>query len=543
MTGRFTVPFHISFSWSKRETALLTPTMHIPWLTWHSSTGHSFAGDSPHLYHARLVELLNRTYPNAESHHVNSGTPASGPEFMEKCLSQQLPVQPPNLVLIEFDQNMQFGDDRSPQLAYERMIRRVLLLPSRPAVVVVHVPTWPNQGSTTDEAESEPVALNWTQPLADHYGLPSVDLAALLNDASGRGLLPRTYAPRALPGHGGSASPAFTLSRTSGWFQCTLSRALKGEGCDAVVAGKRHFTSVGARPHPNMLGHELIATLLERLLRAAWADGGATSEGDGGDGANVGIPAPLLQRPADVWHDSREGHGGRWYGVPDEEQARERRLVPNFELAVEKCIGYAGLVRLVRSADGWHNVSEGTSLHPKLGLASSRPGSTLSLCFPLAEPPPAAANQARVTLGAIGYLRSYAPGMGNARVTCGDGCTCTGAEEPELLRGWHADRTSVTWVTWIAFRLDGSARRHSRRRGVSRGSGGDADDGGDAPCPCTVNITTESRGVAAAQKHANTSARFKVNMLMLSHNGRMDWIDAWKVRNMVKETRRLSAIH
>ena len=126
-------------------------------------------------------------------------------------------------------------------------------------------------------------------------------------------------------------------------------------------------------------------------------------------------------------------------------------------------------------------------------------------------------------LGAIGYLKSYAPEMGDAKLTCEGGCSCDerDAGGPALLQGWHVQKTSVTWVDWIALRL------HTP-----------LEDAGSA-CPCTVHVTTQRRqgqqGIGG--KHLSTLGhegrlKFKVNMAMLTHDGRMDWIDPWKVQTL-----------
>ena len=135
-------------------------------------------------------------------------------------------------------------------------------------------------------------------------------------------------------------------------------------------------------------------------------------------------------------------------------------------------------------------------------------------------------------LAAIGYLRSYAPEMGDAKLTCEGGCSCDKRDSggPDLLEGWHRQRTSVTWVNWIALRL----------RAPLEAAG--------SACPCTVHVTTQRRQAATLQgkgspqgngSHATGPVKFKVNMLMLTHDGRMDWIDPWKVKTLaVGDTRR-----
>ena len=51
-----------------------------------STAGHVLGRDSPLLYYGRLAGWVNESYPHVETLVVNSGTPASGPTYMEKRL-------------------------------------------------------------------------------------------------------------------------------------------------------------------------------------------------------------------------------------------------------------------------------------------------------------------------------------------------------------------------------------------------------------------------------------------------------------------------
>ena len=118
-----------------------------------------------------------------------------------------------------------------------------------------------------------------------------------------------------------------------------------------------------------------------------------------------------------------------------------------------------------------------------------------------------------VLLGAIGYLQSYAPEMGDAKPTCDGGCSCND-DGTALLNGWHASKTSVTWVSWLALRL----------RAPLEAAG--------SACPCTVHVTTQRRPVQQGIMGREGKLKFKVNMLMLTHDGLMNWIDPWKVQTL-----------
>ncbi|EOD08437.1 hypothetical protein EMIHUDRAFT_106136 [Emiliania huxleyi CCMP1516] len=67
---------------------------------------------------------------------VSGALPATGPSFFEHCLESQLPAAP-HLILVEFTVNL----DHNPA-AFERMLRKLLTLPRRPAVVVVSMHGW-----------------------------------------------------------------------------------------------------------------------------------------------------------------------------------------------------------------------------------------------------------------------------------------------------------------------------------------------------------------------------------------------------------------
>ena len=53
-----------------------------------STAGHQLPQDSPLLYYNRLAGWINESHPHVETLVVNSGTPATGPTYMEKCPSE-----------------------------------------------------------------------------------------------------------------------------------------------------------------------------------------------------------------------------------------------------------------------------------------------------------------------------------------------------------------------------------------------------------------------------------------------------------------------
>ena len=147
--------------------------------------------------------------------------------------------------------------------ALERLLRRLLKLPSFPAVVLVNLPTL-KQLDGEKAAEGE-----WIQPLAAHYRLPSFSLIDLL----------RTNADRVDASRGGRRALAAHVNLTAGWYQCS-NHDTAGLGC-ARLKGE-------AAPHPNQYGHELVAMGVARLLQRARTMGVLWTGNEFGGGSGMG---------------------------------------------------------------------------------------------------------------------------------------------------------------------------------------------------------------------------------------------------------------
>ena len=105
------------------------------------------------------------------------------------------------MVLVEYAQNTENVHDAH---ALERLLRRLLQLPSYPAVVLVNLPTLRQLGGIK-AAEGQ-----WIRPLAAHYALPSFSLLGLL----------RANAERV--DVGGRRTLAAHVNLTAGWYQCGI---------------------------------------------------------------------------------------------------------------------------------------------------------------------------------------------------------------------------------------------------------------------------------------------------------------------------------
>ena len=168
--------------------------------------------DFEFLYHFKVAQALRAAFPRpggADAQHAwyNGALPATGPGFFEHCLEGQLPARAAHLVLLEFAANT----DKEPA-TFERMLRKLLALRPRPAVVIVNTHVWLARGSNIPcwrknaKAKGDgrpPITLlepaqkrrqQWRDAfnagdedrivaIAAHYGLPVVSLRAGLLDA------------------------------------------------------------------------------------------------------------------------------------------------------------------------------------------------------------------------------------------------------------------------------------------------------------------------------------------------------------------------
>lgn len=82
------------------------------------------------LWHGRLFSWFNQTWPNSGHRRFNGAVPASTPAYVDGCLHFHLP-RTADLILIEYTLNTL--DWRE----YERLLRRTLAYPRKPAVILV----------------------------------------------------------------------------------------------------------------------------------------------------------------------------------------------------------------------------------------------------------------------------------------------------------------------------------------------------------------------------------------------------------------------
>ena len=488
--------------------------------------GHGMQMKKPLVYHQRLLKWIKEQFPEAQDSHLalNSGTAATGPQYVEKCLASHL-LPAPNLVLIEFTQNL---ENHLDELGLERLLRRLLLLPSLPAIVVVSLPNC-REGMPM---RCFPVRHEGAvKPLAAHYGLPMIvpfgsTKEAVLADPSWLMDIPSERPPNGKGTHASEDGHA----RIAGALQQLLLDSWRANAT-SVASTKPYMRRRQQPPHP-------------------WP-----------------LPRPLFNRSAGVF-ESVQSKTGRWRGVAPNGSFSVR----NYELAGAHCVAASELSSYALShTKGWNYTTEGTWPVQKPGYVAHAAGETLDLCYDLtvacssrgggeggggdatADTADAQGNDAQdgrcpkagtKLLLAIGYLKSYSAEMGDARVSCSGGCSCDRStnDAVEPIAGWHHSHTSITWIDWISVTLAQDVQPPPRQRTLEWTA---------ESCPCVVHVKTfESMGWASRQgitgpfmaaqlsrkpmnlRNATPAYKFKINSMMVSHQGDMSWIDPFKAREM-----------
>jgi len=254
------------------------------------TAGSSYAAGSGSaanfLYHRKVALALDARFPVAGGHgRHNGGVPGTGPTYMEHCVHDHL-APDVHLVLLEYAVNT----DRSPA-SFERLLRKLLVHPRAPALVVVNAHRWrsirPHDGRT-DKCwhKNWPVDMvnNRTQWLAQTVGRINHVGASdtLASDEDEIAALCRHYSVPLV----------------------SMRAALVG----AVRAGAIAIpTFMNDCKHPNGVGHTFLAQLiLHRLLSgdyAAPASAAAVAPAGGGciehatSAVASSAPLPMLPEP------------------------------------------------------------------------------------------------------------------------------------------------------------------------------------------------------------------------------------------------------
>jgi len=356
-----------------------------------------------------LFNYLNDTFPGQVTS-TNGAVPGTISSYMSACVNIHVPKET-DIVLVEYSVNDPYNAGplfaNEYRRSYERLLRKLLVYPHEPAVILMHSYNWmaPPHGNFWTNLEREYNEFAW------FYDLPALSLKACCYHEMRKGL--------------------------DGFFvEEYRSLDVKRLAYKSFFFDKIHPDALtGSRAMAELAMH-LIQRVLHDLKLHPLQPGTSSPSGDSSKGEGEG----------DSTHEEESSGGGGGAGVqpviPDP-------MIPgNFQPLNDKCFIGRLFQGTIVTADGfeWLNDSRGRS--PKFGYISKRPGSVLRMKIntmasaglvtdssQLAKKlKPAEARLSTKVLVQIVHLKSY-EGMGIGVMQCESGCTC----DRDNINGHHPD--------------------------------------------------------------------------------------------------------
>ena len=136
--------------------------------------------DQSGLFHRKFQRWLESRFPGANISHTNAAMPAVPPAYMEQCLLLHVPADV-DLVLMESAANMcALHDCPTGMLSVERMLRQLLNLERRPAIIFVHAyPFWLMDGTPKSWLQRKKRPGGFKKVRRGSTGLPILDQSDL----------------------------------------------------------------------------------------------------------------------------------------------------------------------------------------------------------------------------------------------------------------------------------------------------------------------------------------------------------------------------
>ena len=334
------------------ERAKAGSSIHLTSLGTSITAGHGVKKKN-HTFAARFADRIRTVSGLVVVEHIR-GSASFQPHSIEHCLSSHLPEHT-DLVLVEYAV-------MPDTLGFERVLRRLLSLPTPPAVIVVNLPTFSEGPSPLpSQTPSSIFARNRTlnqlisfDAIAAHYNLPSASLWSAVREE---------------------------VLRNASNYQI----------------GEMFLESV----HPSPAGHELIAQLLSHLLERATRShdsSGVCPAAYADHAQQLPLPSAFLKQNR-LWAANTPAEGRCLLG---------HELAPwiaggNWKFAVE---GFAGQ----GPKPGW--------------VAHARTNSSIHLCSP-GDNGRAKSDAGYVGTWKVAHLQSYTAAMGSVEASCSGGCTCS----------------------------------------------------------------------------------------------------------------------
>lgn len=331
-------------------------------------------------YPSRLFEFLNANFPHKGHQLINKGVGATSSGIFAAC-AEQMVSDDADLIIVELTINEHPDEEYTgkQRQGYEQLLRKLLKLPSRPAVMQVHHYAW--WRAEGDGAAAGlfyfPAAEAQITVMSQYYDIPALSLRSAIFPLLQAGI------------------PGFKADKVLNQNQVTMS----GKPIPVAEPEERDAYFYYDRSHPADGGHRVIAELIASLLMRAVEREEAVS------------CAP-----------------SRW--APQRPQPRELPppMVPgNADAPTTLCAMQEDFKGVVVESEGFEyraeRPHEATFVGQKWGWTSDIPGAWAELEFDSRRDATKDASHGNWASVYLSHLKSY-EGMGTARVACVSGCHC-----------------------------------------------------------------------------------------------------------------------
>ncbi|GLI65300.1 hypothetical protein VaNZ11_008793 [Volvox africanus] len=338
---------------------------------------------------------------------INAACPATSSAYMNLCLREYLRDTDVDLVLLEYAINdppfLEPQMINEPRKSFEQLVRKLLRLPRRPAVVLLNLFRWFSESRVgADQRPSDTYYFTNAEAqffeFATYYGLPLLSLKAAVYH--------------------------HMVAGTRG-FQVDTLRHLTRRNESADKEALFYEDPM----HPSGLtGHRVISELIAGLL--------------------LSVARGLVMRP---WRPSEEEQIAA---------ALPAHMIPdNYDTDLDLCLMGENFRASAMDIQGFEWLNEGRSaLAPKWGYIATVPNASIVFTISHTAITNETAGHVRASvLVILAYLRSY-ENMGVAAVSCSDGCVCGEAASRVPADGKGVDFGNADTV--IA-RLDGLSHEHN----------------------------------------------------------------------------------
>ena len=350
------------------------------------------------LWHGRLLQWLNHTYPDAAHRRVNGAVPASTPAYVEGCLSFHVP---PTAQLIFVEYSVNTPEPRE----YERLLRRLLRYPRRPPIILLHMfKFWPNKKMR---------GFDYSKEYVDASDL-DIPYAAPIEEAA-----------TAMAKHYDGVS---AISMRGALFDVVRQNQTDGLRLRDLMLDRIHPSDSG-----QLVAARLVASFLGAEIEALRSRAAAT--------ASTTTTAMVMATPS-----ARSLRAPYFRNNADDQ----------FSNTVV-CVRGEDMLQHTLRMDGWRYAVEGTASNPKPGLRANAAGAQLDFCWR-----PAPRDFDRSVSFKLGYLKTYNRQFGPALLTCSGICECKATTlsggavgRPKRING--RDRTSLHHVENVVLRPTGGS--------------------------------------------------------------------------------------